>query len=693
MSAAGLLLLNPTFPVAVMSYPVRIGVDVGGTFTDVALVVSTGELITAKVPSTGDQSVGVIEGLKKACRQAGISPASIEQFSHSMTVSVNALLEETGARTALVTTQGFRDVLEIGRQNRPALYDLNADRALPLVSRELRFEVDERTTPNGIQEPVKKAQLHALAQTLQEQQVESVAVCFLHAYLHPENEQQAAAILREALEVPVSVSHEVLAEFREYERTSTTVIDAYVAPEMDAYLRRLEQRAAQAKVPPPRVMQANGGTADIATIRQRAVRTIMSGPAAGVVGARTTAKHLTDLQKQADTQTSSAHGLITFDMGGTSSDVSLVQDGAVKQTTNTVINGRPIKVPMVDVTTVGAGGGSIAWVDSGGALRVGPRSAGAEPGPACYGKGGTAPAVTDANLLLGYIGATSRLGGELTLDRPAAESAVEHLAATAGLASTIEAARGIYQIANAAMTRAIRAVTVERGHDPRGFSLAAFGGAGPMHAAALAEALEINRIVIPRACGVLSAFGLLSADESYDSVRTFRTRLETASPQRITEVFEELRAEVLQDISSPSAANITYTADLRYVGQSFEINVPVQQPFQTAQVAASFQRQHQTTYGYQTKDPVELVNLRASATIPGQMLRPRFTGGNGEPKTKRPAFFKEGFVTTPVYDWSNLVPQQKLAGPAIIEQRESTIVIPPHWKAVLQPDGSTVMHR
>ena len=346
----------------------RIGVDVGGTFTDVVLV-ADGDRHTAKVPTTTDQSVGVIEGIEKACDAAGIKPAAVDAFGHGMTVSVNALLERDGAKTALVTTAGFRDVLEIARQDRPDLYDLDATKPDPLVPRNRRFEIDERATTEGIEQPVDPDAVATLANDIAATDAESIAVCLLHAYAHPENEQRVAETLREEVDVPVSASHEVLPEFREFERTATTVVDAYVTPAIDGYLTRLTEQATAAGVPEPRVMQANGGIADSETVSDHAVSTTLSGPAAGVVGAAATA---------ADSATAQP-SVVTFDMGGTSSDVSLVRDGAAERTTEAEIDGVPIRTPMVDVTTVGAGGGSVAWVDSGGALRVGPESAGAEP--------------------------------------------------------------------------------------------------------------------------------------------------------------------------------------------------------------------------------------------------------------------------------------------------------------------------
>src|SRR6056297_3240938 len=341
----------------------RIGVDVGGTFTDVCLSLD-GELVTAKVPSTDDQSEGVMAGIEKACEEAGIEPETLTEFSHAMTVSVNALLEDDGAKTALVATEGFGDVLEIGRQDRPSLYDLDAEKPTPLVPRRRRFEVGERTTSDGVERPVDAEEVEAIAEEIRESDAEAVAVSLLHAYAHPENEARVAEILRAELDVPVSASHEVLAEFREYERTSTTAVDAYVRPAIDRYVSHLTERSRDRGVPQPRIMQANGGITDADTVRQNAVSTVLSGPAAGVVGASAMA---------ADDGTDHS-GLVTFDMGGTSSDVSLVRDGEAERTTTGVINDRPITTPMVDIETVGAGGGSIAWVDAGGALRLGPRS-------------------------------------------------------------------------------------------------------------------------------------------------------------------------------------------------------------------------------------------------------------------------------------------------------------------------------
>jgi len=662
-----------------------IGVDVGGTFTDVVLLVD-GEVTTLKVPTTEDQSKGVIEGLTRACSVAAIDPAEIDEFSHAMTVSVNALLEGTGAKTALVTTAGFGDVLEIGRQERPALYDLHADKPTPLVPRRRRFELAERATTDGIEQPVDESEVDALAAQIDTEDIESVAVCLLHAYAHPENETRAVARLRQQLDVPVSASHEVLSEFREYERSSTTVVDAYVRPPIEGYLSRLEQRAIEAGVPAPRIMQSNGGIADSKTVRKRAVTTVLSGPAAGVISA--SAVETTQNQK----------GLITFDMGGTSSDVSLVRETGAEITTNAKIDGRPIGVPMVDVHTVGAGGGSIGWVDAGGALRVGPASAGAVPGPAAYGRGGTEPTVTDANLVLGYIGDGAELGGELSLDSDAADSALASLAEAAGLDSPLAAARGVYRVANANMTRAIRAVTVERGHDPRQFGLCAFGGAGPMHAARMDEALGVDTVVVPYASGVRSAFGLLAADEKHDAAQTVRTPLSDASSETISETLSELRVDVVSRLGSQptdtgTEPTVDYRADLRYSGQSFAQTVPISRPVDIETVREDFHAAHEQASGYRMDEPVELVTLRSTVVVdrepPQVVYKPEAEAQIGT----REAFFDGEFVETPIYNRSGLAVDQSVSGPVVLEADESTTVVPPEWEATVEADGTLRLTR
>ena len=660
-----------------MDRSVRLGVDVGGTFTDVVLVVDR-TVTTAKVPTTAEQSDGVLAGIEAACERAGIEPAAIEQFRHAMTVTTNAMLEGTGARTALVTTAGFGDVLEIGRQERPALYDLSARKPAPLVPAERRYEIDERATTDGIERAVDRSTAEEVAAAIDDG-TESVAVSLLHAYAHPENEQEIAEVLREKLDATVVASHETLPEFREYERTSTTVVDAYVTPVLDEYLDHLSERATARGITAPRVMQSNGGIADADALREHAVTTVLSGPAAGVVGASLF-------------ETGTHDGIITFDMGGTSTDVGLVTDGEIERTRTAEIGGYPVHAPMVDVKTVGAGGGSIAWVDSGGALRVGPGSAGADPGPACYGRGGAEPTVTDAALRLGYLGPGTELGNEVRLDADAARGALEDLAAAAGLAGPVESARGVYRVANATMARAIRGVTVERGHDPRGFALVAFGGAGPMHAGALADGLDIGRIRVPRANGVLSALGLLAADERHDGSRTHRTALSDADTDAVETIYGEMTGRVREASSDPDRASLRRRADLRYDGQSHELTVGVTDPFDPATVAERFHAAHERARGYQLGDePIELVTLRITATLPGDTPNISHDGASAEPVERRDAYFEGAFRETPVYDRTSVPSGTTIDGPAVFEGDESTVVVPPDWQATVDNRGTVEM--
>ncbi|MGH2823739.1 MAG: hydantoinase/oxoprolinase family protein, partial [Thermoleophilaceae bacterium] len=467
---------------------IRLGVDVGGTFTDLAALVD-GRVVTAKVPTTpSDQESGVM----RVVEAAALETERVSAFAHGMTVATNVLLERRGAATALVTTEGFRDVLEIGRQNRPHLYDLTWDRPRPLVPRSLRFTVRERTGAGGVIEPLDEDSVRTVIDNLERAEVDAVAVCLLFAFLHPEHEQRVGQALREALpNLHLSLSSEVLPEFREYERFSTTAADAYLAPKLAGYLRSLARRVEQASLPAPQVMQSSGGVTDIASAADAAATCVLSGPAGGVVGAAFAAGQ------------SGYRNLLTFDMGGTSTDVAPIVDGEIQTTTDAVVAGVPLKHPMIDVHTVSAGGGSIAYADAGGALHVGPRSAGAEPGPACYGQGGENATVTDANLYLGYLADGAALGGEVRIQRELAERALVAVGGALGL-DPLETALGVVRVANAEMTRALRVISIERGLDPRDFALVAFGGAGGMHACALAEELDIGTVLVPRACGVLS---------------------------------------------------------------------------------------------------------------------------------------------------------------------------------------------
>jgi len=655
---------------------VALGVDVGGTFTDVVLV-AAGTVTTTKVPTTGDQSEGVLDGIEVACDRAGIDPSSVDNFHHAMTVATNAMLEGTGARTALVTTEGFGDVLEIGRQDRPSLYDLTASNPDPLVPSERRYELPERATHDEIIEEVDETTVRELADRISDD-VESIAVSLLHSYAHPDNEQTVVEILRESADATVIASHETLPAFREYERTATTVVDAYVTPVIESYLGRLTERANDTGLPEPQVMQSNGGITGVSTLEDHAVTTVLSGPAAGVVGASLF-------------EDNAHEGIVTLDMGGTSTDVGLVRDGDVERTTDATVGGYPVHVPMVDIETVGAGGGSLAWVDAGGALRVGPRSAGAEPGPACYGKGGEEPTVTDAALVLGYLGAETELGNGLTLDKTSAEAVLDELATAADLGGPVEAAQGVYRVATATMARAIRGVTVERGHDPRAFAMVAFGGAGPMHAGALGDRLGVETIHVPRANGVLSALGLLAADQRHDAVRTYRERLATVDTDVVAERYAELTEQVREDIQQREPT-VDRRADLRYAGQSHELTVAAPDEFDPETVAERFHKVHERTRGYRLDDePIELVTLGVTATVPGTPPEIAHEGNNTAPSAKRPAFFGGEFRETPVYDREEIPVGAEVAGPAIFEGGESTVVLPPDWAITVDERGTLTM--
>ncbi len=523
-----------------------LGVDVGGTFTD-AVLLDDGTVHTAKVPTTpGEESRGVMAAIDAVLAEAGAAAAEVESFAHGMTVGTNALLEERGARTALIATRGFADLLEIARQDRPSLYHLCAPKPAPLIAAELKLEAAERTGPRGIVEPLAEGEPERLAAALEELGAESVAICLLFSYLDPTHERRLAEHLRAALpDLHVSASHEVLPRFREYERASTTAIDAYLSPLLARYLGRLEAATDAAGLPAPQVMLSSGGVAPADEAARAGAWSVLSGPAGGAVGAGLLARLSGD------------GNALGFDMGGTSCDVCVVEDGAVRRTDSRTIDGRPIQLPTVDVHTVGAGGGSVGWRDQGGALRVGPRSAGARPGPACYGRGGTEPTVTDANLLLGNLAADSTLAGGVALDAEAAARAVGALAAELGL-DPLETAAGIVRVANGEMVRALRVVTVERGVDPRRFALLPFGGAGPMHAAAIAEELGIERLICPRAGGVLSAFGLCASDRRRDTARTVMLSGDDLTRDRIATAVTELReaASGVHDVDGPKSADI-----------------------------------------------------------------------------------------------------------------------------------------
>ena len=655
-----------------------LGVDVGGTFTDAALL--DGETLhTAKVPTTpGDQSRGVIASVEEVLRRAGAEAAAVEGFSHGMTVGTNALLEERGARTALIATRGFADLLEIGRQDRPSLYHPCRPRARSLVERELRFEAAERVGAREVVEELSDDEVDRLAAAIAASGAESVAVCLLFAFGRPGHERRIAAALRERLpEVHVSASHEVLPAFREYERCSTTVIDAYLSPLLGRYLGALSDACRDRGLPAPEVMRSSGGTADAREAARAGAWSVLSGPAGGAVGAALLASSAGE---------SDAIGL---DMGGTSCDVCVVQAGEVRRTDHREIAGRPIQLPMVDVHTVGAGGGSIGWRDSGGALRAGPQSAGAEPGPACYGRGGDEPTVTDANLLLGYLSPGSSLAGDVSLDREAARAAVARLGDSLGLGE-IETAEGIVRVANQEMVRALRVSTVERGVDPRGFALLPFGGAGPMHAAALAEELGMTRIICPRASGVLSALGLIAAGRRRDTARTVLLRREEISADRLSSLVREL-AETAQDQMEGAELEVVY--ELRYRGQAFELPIPGPAEPDPDRLAEDFAREHEARYGY--RDPggeLELVTIRVAAVLAGPIPRPRAAEPGKVGEGSREARFGGDWMETRVITGEPPAGFEA-DGPCVFELPEATLVLAPGWSASVDESGTVAATR
>ncbi len=651
----------------------RLGVDVGGTFTDL-VALGGGDILTAKVPSTPkDQSEGVMNALETS----DVEPDAVDALAHGMTVATNALLERRGARTALVTTQGFRDVLEIARQNRPSLYNLTQDRPPTLVPRELRLTVKERMGSNGEVMALDEESLEEVVVAAKEAEVEAVAVCLLFAFMRPEHEERVGEALREALpQVHVSLSSEVLPEFREYERFSTTAADAYLAPRLAAYLKNLAGKTEEADAPSPLVMQSSGGVVRVEDAISDAAGCLLSGPAGGVVGAA----YIGAL--------GGYENLLTFDMGGTSTDVAPVVDGEVQTTTETVIAGVPIKLPMVDVHTVSAGGGSIAWADVGGALRVGPHSAGAEPGPAAYDAGGEEATVTDANLFLGYLADRATLGGEVVLKRELSEKFLSSLGDTLGLDAE-EVALGVIRVANAEMVRALRVISVERGLDPREFALLAFGGAGGMHACALAEELGMETVLVPKAGGVLSALGLAISDLRRDYVRPYLVDLEEVDEEEFEEKFEDMEGTASRDLEDPEH---TRRADLRYRGQSFELTVKAGS---LEELEERFHAAHEQRYGYRMDDErVELVNLRLTATVPVEKPEPQEPPAEGKAEPGcREANFDGEWQEVPVLDRERMGKGSEVAGPAIVEFKESTCVVRPGWRGAVDGVGNLVLEK
>jgi N-methylhydantoinase A len=653
-----------------------LGVDVGGTFTDAVLALD-GRVVTAKAPSTPhDQSEGVMAAIEAVLERAGRRAGEVAEFSHGMTVATNALLEGRSARTALIATEGFTDIVAIGRQNRAELYRLCAARPAPLVPDELRYGAPERMTPAGVLTALTPTAARALGDQVADAGVEAVAVALLHSYRHPEHERAIADALDN---IHVSLSHEVVGTFREYERAATTEVDAALSPLLGSYLRQLIERAAQAGIAAPMIMQSNGGLIDAATAASHAAWTVLSGPAGGAAGAAFVAR------------AAGAPDALCFDMGGTSCDVCVVDDGSVQEQSSGEIAGRPLALPMLAVHTVGAGGGSIGWRDPGGALRVGPRSAGADPGPACYGRGGTEPTVTDANLLLGYLAPDAPLAGGVTLDRGLAQRAVASLADELGL-EPLACAEGIIRVANAEMLRALRVVTVERGVDARGYALLAFGGAGPLHAAQIADELEIDTILCPRASGVLAALGLVVSPRRRDVQRSVFIRGERLSREAVAAIVAEL-GDQARDALGDRRGQLRAVYELRYRGQAFELAISESTAPEPGALRAAFEAEHEDRYGY--RDPeqeLELVTIRVSATVAGAEVQLAAEERTPLARGRRAARIGGRELEVEVIRGAP-PPGTEIAGPAIVELPESTLLAPTGWSGEVDATGTIRLTR
>jgi N-methylhydantoinase A len=685
----------------------RVGADIGGTFTDLVFLGRDGAIRATKLLSTPeDFGRAILDGLLARLEREGATPDAIDEIVHGTTVATNAILEHKGAKVGLLTTNGFRDVLEIRRVRLPVLYDITWRKPEPLVRRERRMEVDERIGPGGeVRRPLDAASARAAIERLRELGCESVAVCFLHSYANADHELAVGAMLEE--EFPfVSLSCRVLPEVKEYERTATTVVDAYVKPVVSRYLGDLRANLDAAGVQAPLlVMQSNGGVFSERAAAASPVRIIESGPAAGAIAA------------QALGRAAGIDNMIAFDMGGTTAKASIIERGAIALSSEYEVgggihqgsrlikgSGHLIRIPAIDVAEVGAGGGSLAWIDAGGVLRVGPESAGAVPGPACYALGGERPTVTDANVVLGYLNPGYLVGGELRLNAARAERSLRELAAPLGL-PLLEAADGIHRIANAAMQRAIRSVSIERGRDPRDFTLVAFGGSGPVHAAGLAEALDITRILIPPHPGLFSAIGLLSADVEQLHTRSFLRELGKADLAAAETIFREMEARVLGDLATEGfgadSVRLERFADLRYRKQISELLLPLPaHPLGGADrgpLAEAFHAEHETTYGYAMRDEhIEIVSLKVKARAARATAAPawnRMQAGAG-PGGERIAYFGRDRGAHPV----RILGRGELAGreqsgPLVIEEYDSTTVVPPGWRARLGAQGSLHLER
>ena len=673
----------------------QIGVDIGGTFTDIVALDGEGALSLAKVPSTPkDLLEGIGAAVTKVLALAGATAGDVERFIHGTTVATNAVLEQKGACTAILTTEGFEDVLELGRMKRSRMYDLEMDPETPtfLAPRRRRLGIRERLSAKGhVLVALDEEQVREAVRVLRAQGVSAIAVCYLFSFVNPAHERRTREICGEvAPELSVSLSSDVDPTFREYERLCVTAFDAYLGPVVKRYLAGLAESLRGLGIRGvPLIMRSRGGIASAALAAQRPVTLFLSGPAGGVIGASWAAEQ------------AGVRDFVSLDMGGTSNDVAVVHGGAPLIASEGSIGPYPVRTPMVDVNTIGAGGGSIAWIDAAGGLRVGPRSAGAEPGPACYGRGGDQATVTDASVLLGYLNPQRFAGGAMTLDVTAAERAVGAIASKLGI-ETIAAAAGIHRVVNARMADQIRLVTIKRGYDPRRFSLVVLGGAGPVHGAALADEMGMTEVLVPEAPGVLAAFGLLAAVIEHQHARTLHSRTDVADFDAINHCLDALdaagRARMREEGVPARAVRVAYAADMRYVGQAYELEVPIEAPViseRVPEILAAFHTVHERVYGYaRAQQPVEFVNFRAVHTYP--LPRPtvrataRSRGTLDDARVgERRAWFGR-FVATPIYERTRLPLRTRIAGPAIVEQLDTTTVIPPGVTANV--DDAGILH-
>lgn len=686
---------------------VRVASDVGGTFTDsIAYDEASGTITVSKVSTTPqNRALGTVEGLRRALERQGRSGADVDYVGHGMTTTTNAVIQRKGARTAFITNEGFKDLLLIGRQDRPSLFDIAQVRTPPLVPRDLCFTVRGRLDATGAEvTPLDEAALVATAAAIREAGVEAVAITFLHAYANPVHEVRAKAVLCPLLPgIVVCTSTEILAEFREFERASTTVLNAYLMPVMDRYLGSLIELLEAPKGglgvrrgKPVMVMEAAGGLMTVASARARPVHTVLSGPAGGVVASG----HVASLAGVSD--------IITMDIGGTSTDISLIRNGRPEITRSAKLERIPIRVPVIDINAIGAGGGSIAWIDDGGALRVGPHSAEAVPGPACYGRGGEQPTVTDAALVLGRLGGATRLGGELSLDLEAARRVVARVVAEPLDLSLEDAAAGIFRVANSNIVRGIRVVSVERGYDPRAFTLVPFGGAGPMHGTPVARELGIRRILVPPTPGILCALGMLVSDLRHDLMETHIGPLQAFSFEDASAIVERLaasgRAMLDEDLVPAARQRIELHVQLRYAGQSYELTVPLDGGDRESwnSLAHRFHGAHHARYGHaDAAVPVEVVGFGVTAI--GLIDTPRLpllpSGGDGHAGealigTRNVFYESDGGGTwheSRIYQRERLRAGDVIAGPAIIDEVSATTVLYPGDKGIVHASGNLIL--